>query len=52
MSSKKYPLDSRFNDFKENGYSNFSSILLPEDVSKLAVLCRQIYETIDKDDPS
>ena len=45
-------MDSRLIDFKEKGYSNFSSVLLPEDVRKLAVLCREIYETIDKDDPS
>ena len=39
-------------DFKEKGYVNFGSILSSEDASKLAVLCRQIYETIDKDAPS
>ncbi len=38
--------------FKDKGYVNFGSILSSEDVSKLAVLCRQIYETMDKDDPS
>ena len=52
MKFKKGFIDSRLNDFKEKGYSTFGSILLPEDVSKLAVLCRQIYETMDKDDPS